>query len=174
MSEKNEAKEKGLNKGLVVFTVLAIALMIGLVVTYAGSMSVLYLKADQVFTRLDASKAANYQDANNLVGKIFRMHGHLKPKTTRRLKGRLDYEFEIMDKASGKSLKVRYNGILPDTFRDNAELVLEGKLLTPKLYKAFSVFAKCPTKYKEEQAKGGKHPGKTPTNKTTAQLTPSK
>lgn len=145
-----------MNKGLILFTLAAIGLMVGLVVTYAGQVSLLYLKADEVFKRLDASAATQHKGPDSLVGKQLRIHGHLKPKTTRRHRGRVDYRFEIMDKKSGRSIEVSYKGILPDTFRDGAELVLEGKLVRANFFKAYSVFAKCPTKYKESKGAGYK------------------
>lgn len=144
------------NKGLIAFTIGAVSLMVVLVVTYAGQVSLLYLKADEVFDRLEGKNPNPQKGAKSLIGKHFRIHGNLKPKTTARIRGRLDYRFQVMGK-SGRSMKVTYNGILPDTFRDGAELVLEGKLVTAKHFKAHSVFAKCPTKYKETNQAGYKN-----------------
>lgn len=131
-------------------------IIVALVVTYASQTSMLYLQADEVFARLDKEAQGLTAKEHRLVGQFFRIHGKLKPKTTRRFQGRLDYAFEIMDPKSGRSLPVRYQGILPDTFRDDAELVLEGKLESLQLFQAYSVFAKCPTKYQDEDPK--KHP----------------
>ncbi|MCB9639768.1 MAG: cytochrome c maturation protein CcmE [Myxococcales bacterium] len=137
-------------KWLVAISLTAVAGMVALVVTYASQVSMLYLKMDEVFARLDKSAVTKHKGPESLVGTYLRIHGHLKPKSAHRYKGRLDYEFHIQNKA-GRSIKVRYQGILPDTFRDGAELVLEGKLLQADLFQAYSVFAKCPTKYKEEK-----------------------
>lgn len=149
-----------MNKGLVIFTIAAVALMVGLVVTYAGKVSLLYLKADEVFDRLQTSAATQHKSPDSLVGKHFRIHGKLQAKSTRRHQGRLDYRFRVQGK-SGRSMLVGYKGILPDTFRDGAELVLEGKLIRPDYFEAHSVFAKCPTKYKETKGAGyAKQPAK--------------
>jgi len=144
--------------------VLAVGTMVALVVTYAGSVSMLYLKADEVFARLDKTASFQHKHPDSLVGQRFRIHGHLKAKSTKRHAGRLDYRFRIMDKKTGRSLLVSYKGILPDTFRDGAELVLEGKLRSPKHFEAYSVFAKCPTKYKEDKGYG--YSKKKPANST--------
>ncbi len=144
-------KEK---KGLIFFSLGSVALMVGLIVTYAGQVSLLYLKTDEVLSRLERSASANTKTTKSLVGQHLRIHGKLKPKTTKRRKGRLDYEFHIQGK-SGRSILVNYSGILPDTFRDGAELVVEGQLVKSNLFVAKSVFAKCPTKYKEEKKGGG-------------------
>lgn len=148
-------KEK---KGLVIFSLGVVALMVGLIVTYAGKVSLLYLKTDEVLARLARSAVHQHKNPESLVGKHLRIHGMLKPKSTQRLKGRTHYQFHILGQ-SGKSIQVFYDGILPDTFRDGAELVVEGKLEKPDLFIANTVFAKCPTKYKEE--KSGKHKPKT-------------
>lgn len=145
-----------MNKPLFYASLAVTAVIVTLVVTYASQTSMLYLQADEVFARLDREVKGLTPKEQKLEGQFFRIHGKLKPKTARRFQGRLDYEFEIMDPKSGRSLQVRYQGILPDTFRDDAELVIEGKLETLTRFQAFSVFAKCPTKYKDEDPK--KHP----------------
>ena len=78
-------KEK---KGLVLFSLGAVALMIGLIVTYAGQVSLLYLKTDEVLSRLEKTAAAQHTTPDSLVGKHLRIHGKLKSKSLRRLKGR--------------------------------------------------------------------------------------
>lgn len=148
-------------KGLILFSVGIVALMVGLIVTYAGKVSLLYLKTDEVFARLSQSAATQHKGPESLVGKYLRIHGTLKPKTTQRIKGRTHYQFYIQGQ-SGKAMQVFYDGILPDTFRDGAELVIEGKLERPDLFVARTVFAKCPTKYKEEKAGGYKKIKPTP------------
>ena len=51
-----------------------------------------------------------------------------------------------------RALQVRYTGnaVLPDTFRDRALVVLEGRLTQAKQFEADVVFAKCPSKYEGE------------------------
>lgn len=142
-------------KVLTILSLVGVAVMVLLVVTYAGQVSVLYLKADQMFSRLKKESLPTASAASrqtSLVGRFFSVHGKLKAKSTRRLKGRLQWMFHVQGK-SGKSMQVQYSGILPDTFRDGAELVLEGQLMTRTLFRATKVFAKCPTKYKEDKVK---------------------
>ena len=51
-----------------------------------------------------------------------------------------------------RALQVRYTGnaVLPDTFRDKALVVLEGRLTQANQFEADLVFAKCPSKYEGE------------------------
>ncbi len=141
-------------KGLLIFTSLVIILTVVLVATYAGKVSLLYLEIGEVFAKFERG------EGKELLNREMRIHGYLKPNSTKRLVGRLDYRFEITDKSGlsgsgegSRSIEVRYRGVLPDTFRDRAELVIEGKLVRPNFFEAHTVLAKCPTKYKEEHPK---------------------
>ena len=45
-------------------------------------------------------------------------------------------------------IPVRYTGIIPDTFKDDSEVVLEGKLNADgTAFQAHTLLAKCPSKY---------------------------
>ncbi len=56
-------------------------------------------------------------------------------------------EFDIVDE-SGR-MSVVYNGARPDMFRDQAELVVEGKLSPEGIFEARTIVLKCPSKYEE-------------------------
>lgn len=53
--------------------------------------------------------------------------------------------FQITDQ--GTSLKVNYQGILPDLFREGQGVVAEGYLTDPDLFQAVSILAKHDEKY---------------------------
>lgn len=55
------------------------------------------------------------------------------------------YEFDLI--AEDETLRVRYNGILPDTFRENHEVIIEGKYLGENVFAAQHIFTKCASKY---------------------------
>ena len=59
-------------------------------------------------------------------------------------------EFTVTD--GEHDLKVRYTGnaVLPDTFKDKALVVLEGRFTQSNQFEADLVFAKCPSKYENE------------------------
>lgn len=42
---------------------------------------------------------------------------------------------------------VRYSGIVPDTFKDDADVILEGKPAADGVFHAETLLAKCPSKY---------------------------
>lgn len=55
------------------------------------------------------------------------------------------YEFDML--ADNETLRVQYNGILPDTFRENHEVIVEGKYLGAGVFAAQHIFTKCASKY---------------------------
>ena len=57
-------------------------------------------------------------------------------------------EFKIED--SGKEIFVQYKGIIPDIFKDGVEAVVEGDF-DGSIFTAKKLFAKCPTKYEDEE-----------------------
>ena len=70
-------------------------------------------------------------------------------------KYRSSAEFDITD--GERSLRVRYvgNAVLPDTFKDEALVVLEGEYqATHGAFDAEVVFAKCPSKYEGQDYEG--------------------
>jgi len=56
-----------------------------------------------------------------------------------------DVSFTITDGDS--TLPVDYHGIIPDTFVDGAEVVVEGSLKHDGTFVAHMLLAKCPSKY---------------------------
>jgi cytochrome c-type biogenesis protein CcmE len=63
----------------------------------------------------------------------------------------------------GKSVKVVYKNPKPDNFEISDRLVLKGKYIDGT-FECKEIQTKCPSKYKDEQAKGGKHPEAVRTN----------
>ena len=67
---------------------------------------------------------------------------------------RLGARFRLADKDNASlTLWVDYQGALPDTFREGAEVIVEGRLRTTG-FNATSVITKCPSKYEKENREG--------------------
>ena len=79
-------------------------------------------------------------------GKTLQVHGYVVPGTIGRKREALEYKFDIQ--RNGQTLTAYYSGIVPDTFKDDAEVVLTGRL-TPDGFVATDMTAKCPSKYEE-------------------------
>ena len=58
----------------------------------------------------------------------------------------------------GKTVKVVYHSAKPDNLEMSDKLVLKGRY-TEGVFQCEEIQTKCPSKYKDEQAKGKTHPG---------------
>jgi cytochrome c-type biogenesis protein CcmE len=54
--------------------------------------------------------------------------------------------FKVTD-TTGATMPVVYQGLMPDTFKDGSDVVVEGKLDTAGAFKAHTLLSKCPSKY---------------------------
>jgi cytochrome c-type biogenesis protein CcmE len=77
-------------------------------------------------------------------GKKLQVHGNVVPKSIGRKRDSREYVFDLH--RNGKVVRAYYSGIVPDTFKDNAEVVLTGHL-TSNGFMATDMTAKCPSKY---------------------------
>lgn len=94
-------------------------------------------------------------------GKKLQIHGFVAKDSLFRKRDGLDYRFKVENK--GAVVPASYAGIVPDTFKEGAEVVLKGTL-GPDGFQVEpnGVMAKCPSKY---DAKPGA-PGATAAGKT--------
>ncbi|MBI5177672.1 MAG: cytochrome c maturation protein CcmE [Nitrospinae bacterium] len=131
----NKTQKKFLIGGLVV--VGAVAYLI-----YAGikETSVYYLTVTE-----SASMAGSGQD--------FRMEGNVVPGTIKVAGNALDADFVITDAA--KQVPVKYHGTLPDMFKDNIKVVVQGKYDPSGTFIAHTLLTSCPSKY--EASKQGQN-----------------
>ena len=83
-------------------------------------------------------------------GKALQLHGFVVKGTWKQKPNTLEYIFNVENK--GKVVRASYTGILPDTFKDEAEVVLKGRLTEADHFAVDpnGVMAKCPSKYEEK------------------------
>lgn len=82
----------------------------------------------------------------------FRVNGKVVQGSIERAPSGEDVAFTMSDGAS--QLAVRYHGIIPDTFVDDADVVVEGRLGSDRVFAATTLLAKCPSKYESADAAG--------------------
>jgi cytochrome c-type biogenesis protein CcmE len=85
-------------------------------------------------------------------GKKLQLHGFVVEKSIMRKPGTMEYFFQIQSK--GQVVSARYTGIVPDTFKDNSEVVIKG-YLGPDGFavEPGGVMAKCPSRYETAPAR---------------------
>ena len=90
-----------------------------------------------------------------------RVSGNVRAGSIEHVAGRVDFVLE----EQGRSLAISYMGRdpLPDTFKDGAQALVEGRMTPDGRFKAEQVQAKCASKYEAtpNQPPGTSQPGRT-------------
>ena len=134
-------KHKALKVGLTV-GVLALSFF-GLMFTTMAESTEYYKHVEEV---MDAP--------GEWYGKPLQLHGFVKPESIFRKRNSMEYVFEVQ--SQGHVVKATYTGIVPDTFKDDSEVVLKG-VLGPDGFTVHpnGVMAKCPSKYEAKVGAAG-------------------
>jgi cytochrome c-type biogenesis protein CcmE len=112
--------------------VLAAALG-GLLYTTLSEGTEYYMHVDEVMN-----------DPTAWQGKRLQLHGFVND--LRQRPNSLDYRFQVSN--NGKVITASYTGVVPDNFKNGAEVVLKGQLHGDGFsVDANGVMAKCPSKY---------------------------
>lgn len=121
--------------------------LIVLTLVFAGVLWSSLREGTAYYKHVDEVMASSQQ----WIGKSLQLHGFVVPESIMVRSNTLEYEFQIQNK--GSIVGASYIGIVPDTFKDNAEVVLNGRL-TENGFQVSpgGILAKCPSKY---EAKGG-------------------
>ncbi len=75
-----------------------------------------------------------------------RVGGKIAPGTIVYDSANLKLNFELTD--GKEKIKVYFKGIVPDAFKEDNEVLIEGKYSTDGLFTAATLLVKCPSKYK--------------------------
>jgi len=123
------------------FTSLVLALAFsGLLYTTMGEATEYYKHVDEVMVQPE-----------QWYGKRLQLHGFAKDVT--RKASSLEYRFQVEN--NGEMVTATYKGVVPDTFKDDAEVVLKGTLGPEGFTVAPNgVMAKCPSKYEPQSVAG--------------------
>jgi cytochrome c-type biogenesis protein CcmE len=91
-------------------------------------------------------------------GKPLQLHGYVVPGSIMIKQSTLEYKFKVQNNPirsgdAGNVVEASYKGVVPDTFKDEAEVVLRGKLTADGFHTdPNGVIAKCPSKYEAKAA----------------------
>jgi cytochrome c-type biogenesis protein CcmE len=86
-------------------------------------------------------------------GKNLQLHGYVVKDSIFRKRDSLEYRFKVQSK--GAVVDATYTGIVPDTFKDDSEVVLKGRLQADGfVVSPNGVMAKCPSKYEPKKGLG--------------------
>jgi cytochrome c-type biogenesis protein CcmE len=139
----------------VIATVAVIGGAIALMMSASISKGSEYYKfVDEVMSNTDAFR-----------GKKLQVHGKVVDGSIEQAKGTLMYRFKIESRPDRPAavISATYEGLVPDTFKGGAEVIVRGSL-TPDNQVAVipdGIMAKCPSKYEADQAAAAKAAGVT-------------
>ena len=85
----------------------------------------------------------------SLQGESLRINGQVAADSVERELGGLTLRFTIIE--GGESLPVVYQGVVPDAFKADSNVVVEGHLNSAGIFHADSILTKCPSKYVPEE-----------------------
>ena len=84
-------------------------------------------------------------DISNWQDRQLQLHGNVVKGSILNKPGTMTFRFALHK--NGKWSEVLYTGLVPDTFKDCAEVVVQGGFHGTSQFSATSISAKCPSKY---------------------------
>ncbi len=104
-----------------------------------------------VFSGFDSEKMQYYAKIKEVTAeqnydKNYRVKGKLVEGSAVPSTDKIEVTF-LLEEEGGEQLKVTYEGMRPDTFKDGAEVLVEGKYTREGIFVAKTLMAKCPSKY---------------------------
>ena len=91
---------------------------------------------------VDAGPGTDYKVTGKVVAGTIRKSGGEDGQTLR---------FRVRDRDGSVSIPVEYKGVVPDPFRDNREIILEGKMKDGTFVgQRDTLVTKCPSKFKNK------------------------
>jgi cytochrome c-type biogenesis protein CcmE len=115
-----------------------------LIWTGVSNTMVYYLTPTELFARVKADPSFR-----NVGVKV---SGKVVAGSVERVPDQLVYRFRVHDLSNASVVfPVEYHGTLPDTFTDQSEVVLEGRLDGNGVFQATSLLTKCGSRYEASQ-----------------------
>jgi cytochrome c-type biogenesis protein CcmE len=123
----------------VAITAIVVGSLVWLAMASIGESATYYVTIEELTGMHDAS------------AKRLRVGGDVEPGSIVKAAGRVEFTITQQD----RKLQVVYVGQdpLPDTFRDRAQALCDGKLRSDNVFEAHKIQAKCASKYEAEPGK---------------------
>ncbi len=115
-------------------------------VVLAGALTALFYatlsEGTEYYKHVDEVMA----DPASWYGKRLQLHGFVVADSILRRRDSLEYQFRI--ESNGSVVAAQYTGVVPDTFKSRAEVVVKGRLGPGGFdVERDGIMAKCPSKY---------------------------
>ncbi len=135
-----------------------------------GSTTIIVALGFMLFDSLSQGEVLEYsyeakavlQEPTRFEGRRIRVQGYVYPGSIYQKRGTLQYQFFISPtpqppgaKPASSVLHAEYEGVVPDTFKDGAQVTASGRLSQDGIFVAQEVIAKCPSKYEAQEKNAG-------------------
>lgn len=123
---------------IIVPGVIVAGVIVYLIMTSFKSTGVYYLEVSELMN-----------DLPKYYGKSLRVSGLVETGSVIKKPIEKYLEFNLVD-STGAKIKVVYKGIIPDAFKEDVGVIVEGKVDKNNIFRATTLLAKCPSKYEAE------------------------
>ena len=124
-----------------------------LVMGSAGYLMASSIKETAVYYLTPSELAAKVGSDPTFYETGVKIGARVVPGTIERAEGGRELTFTMTD--GTRQYPVHYKGIIPDTFTDSADVVLEGRLGKDGTFRATVLLAKCASRYENAPGKPG-------------------
>ncbi len=124
--------------------IVIVAVMVWIIGSISSENLTYYYTPEEVFENLDT-----------IQSKKIRVMGFVQKGSVKWTPREIKLEFQISEKAD-RFLTVEYLGTKPDMFREGQGVVVEGKMISPRLFKASALLVKHSEEYKLTEHDGKK------------------
>lgn len=123
--------------------------ILGVIIIILSFIFIVYngLKGTSLYY-LTVSEFTKYKFKFNEEG--LRISGKVLKGSIKQGENPLEIRFVIFDKETEDKLDVNYKGIIPDTFKDDSDVLIEG-VYKNNIFNATTIFTKCPSKYESKK-----------------------
>jgi cytochrome c-type biogenesis protein CcmE len=116
-----------------------------LVLTTAGYLMASSIRETGMYFLTPSELSAKLAADPTLHGVGIKMGARVVPGSIKRAAGGREYSFLVTDGA--RTYPVVYRGIAPDTFTDDVDVVVEGRMGPDGTFRATTLLAKCASRY---------------------------
>jgi cytochrome c-type biogenesis protein CcmE len=125
----------------------------------AGWLMASSLKSTATYYLTPGELHAKVVDDDSFHETGVKVGAHVVPGTIKRAESGREVDFMVTD--GTREMRVLYRGLIPDTFSDSAEVVVEGRLNRDGVFEATTLLAKCGSRF-ESAPPGAQHPTNIP------------
>ena len=93
------------------------------------------------------------QKGDSVYGQNVRVKGEIAAGSVEKEQAGRILRFTLVE--GTENMPVYYQGVVPDTFNETYEIVIEGELGTNGIFEAHTLMPKCPSKYESEPVEEG-------------------